>query len=278
MKKILVCTDGSPFAENSYHYAAWFATRLSAEVDVLCVTDIRSQRAVSTANLSGSIGLDASEVLLNQLVELEHEKAKLYHQRAKLTLQAAEQALKAEGVQQIKLIHETGFLVDCFHEFEAQSDLIVLGKRGETAEFASGHLGANLERIVRSSQFRPIERLLLAYDGSSSCKKMLQFLVDSPVFKGLELYIVSVAKSVEDATAYSRIDEARHQARTGGFEPVCCLIEGNPEAAIAQYSEESNIDLLMMGAYGHSRIRHLVIGSTTAQMLRSSNIPVLLFR
>jgi hypothetical protein len=40
MKKILVCTDGSPFAENSYHYAAWFATRLSAEVDVLCVTDI----------------------------------------------------------------------------------------------------------------------------------------------------------------------------------------------------------------------------------------------
>ena len=137
MKKILVCTDGSPFAENSYHYAAWFATRLSAEVDVLCVTDIRSQRAVSTGNLSGSIGLDASEVLLNQLVELEHEKAKLYHQRAKLTLQAAEQALKAEGVQQIKLIHETGFLVDCFHEFEAQSDLIVLGKRGETAEFAS---------------------------------------------------------------------------------------------------------------------------------------------
>ena len=100
MKKILVCTDGSPFAENSYHYAAWFATRLSAEVDVLCVTDIRSQRAVSTTgNLSCSIGLDASEVLLNQLVELEHEKAKLYHQRAKLTLQAAEQALKAEGVQ-----------------------------------------------------------------------------------------------------------------------------------------------------------------------------------
>lgn len=287
MKKILVCTDGSPFAENSYHYAAWFATRLSAEVDVLCVTDIRSQRAVSTGNLSGSIGLDASEVLLTQLVELEHEKAKLYHQRAKLTLQAAEEALKAEGVQQIKLIHETGFLVDCFHEFEAHSDLIVLGKRGETAEFASGHLGANLERIVRSShkpclitsrQFRPIERLLLAYDGSSSCKKMLQFLVDSPVFKGLELYIVTVAKSVEDATATSRIDEARHQARTGGFEPVCCLIEGNPEAAIAQYSEESNIDLLMMGAYGHSRLRHLVIGSTTAQMLRSSHIPVLLFR
>jgi nucleotide-binding universal stress UspA family protein len=35
---------------------------------------------------------------------------------------------------------------------------------------------------------------------------------------------------------------------------------------------------VLMGAYGHSRIRHLVIGSTTTQILRSSNIPVLVFR
>ncbi len=32
-----------------------------------------------------------------------------------------------------------------------------------------------------------------------------------------------------------------------------------------------------MGAYGHHRIRHLVIGSTTAQMLRRCHIPILLF-
>lgn len=287
MKKILLCTDGSLFAENSYRYGAWFATRLAAEVDVLCVTDIRSQRAVPRGNLSGSIGIDASEALLDRLVELEHEKAKLNHKRAKLILQAAEQALKAAGVQQIKLIHETGFLVDCFHEFESESDLILLGKRGETAEFASGHLGANLERIVRSShkpclvtsrQYKPIQRLLLAYDGSSSCQKMLQFLVDSPVFTGLNLHIVSVAKNAVDATAIARLEEAKQQARRGGFEPICCLLEGAPEQVIANYITEQDISLLLMGAYGHSRIRHLIIGSTTAQMLRSSHIPVLLFR
>ena len=44
------------------------------------------------------------------------------------------------------------------------------------------------------------------------------------------------------------------------------------------FIEEKNIDFLLMGAYGHNRIRYLVIGSTTAQMLRSSRIPVLLFR
>ncbi|MGJ5630457.1 universal stress protein [Nostoc sp. CALU 1950] len=55
------------------------------------------------------------------------------------------------------------------------------------------------------------------------------------------------------------------------------LIHGEPEKVIANYIEKQDINLLIMGTYRHSRIRHLVIGSTTAQMLRSSHIPVLLF-
>lgn len=287
MKRILLCTDGSIFAQISYRYAAWLAPLLDAYVDVLYVTDIRSQKVASTGNLSGSIGIDADRELLNKLVNLEHEKAKLNHQRAKLLIEEAKQFFDAEGIQNVNFIHETGFLVDIFHKFEANADLIMLGKRGEAAEFASGHLGANLERIVRASHkpclvtsrhFKPIERLLLAYDGSPSGQKMLRFLTESPAFKGLELYIVTVAKDVEDRSAIAGIEDARQQVQRAGFEPVCCLIEGNPETAIAQYAEENNISLLLMGAYGHSRIRHLVIGSTTAQLLRSSHIPVLLFR
>ncbi|MGL4500409.1 MAG: universal stress protein [Planktothrix sp.] len=287
MKRILLCTDGSIFSQSSYQYAAWFSTKLEATVDVLYVTDTRDKTVAKAKNLSGSIGIDASNALLNQLVELEREKAKLNHQQAKLILQNANQVLSSYGVKGVKLIHETGFLVDCLHEFEAETDLIILGKRGETAQFASGHLGANLERIVRAShkpclitsrQYQPIERLLLAYDGSASCQKILEFLRDSQVFNGLELHIVTVAKNTEDETAIARIYEAKQQAQKAGFDPICCLAEGNPEVAIAKYKEEKNIDLLMIGAYGHSRIRHLVIGSTTTQILRTSHIPVLIFR
>ena len=287
MKKILLCTDGSAFAENIYHYGAWFANRLQAEVDVLCVTDIRAQQAIQKQNLSGAIGIDTSENLLSRLVELEHEKAKIDRQRAKLVLQVAAQNLKAEGVEQINLLHETGFLVDCLSQFETSSDLIVLGKRGQAAEFASGHLGANLERIVRSShkpclvtsrQFKPIKRVLIAYDGSPSCQKILQFIADSAIFEGLELHIVTVAKNAADPTAIAHLESAKQLAQQAGFEPVCLVVEGHSETAISNYVSEHEINLLLMGAYGHSRIRHLVIGSTTAQMLRSSHIPVLLFR
>ena len=287
MKRILLCTDGSIFAQSSYQYGAWLATKLYAKVDVLYVSDARSQATAEASNLSGSIGVDASDVLLQQLVALEHEKAKLNHQKAKLILQNAESALTSGGVTTVQAMHKTGFLVDFLPELESDVDLIILGKRGEAAEFASGHLGANLERILRSShkpclvtsrQYQPIERLLLAYDGSKSCEKILQFLIDSPAFQGLELHIITVAKSSEDTTANSRLEQAKQKAITGGFQAVCWFIQGNPETAIAQYVKENNINLLLMGAYGHSRIRHLVIGSTTAQILRSSNIPVLVFR
>ena len=287
MKKILLCTDGSAFSENIYRYGAWFANRLESEVDVLCVTDIRGQQVVQTGNFSGAIGIDTSENLLARLVELEHEKAKLDRQRTKLVLEAAIQNLTAEGIERVYTIHKTGFLVDCLAEFEPDCDLIVLGKRGAAAEFASGHLGANLERIVRSSQkpclvtsrqFKPIERILIAYDGSPSCQKILQFIADSSIFDGLELHIVTVAKNEPNQTANARLEAAKQQAQQAGFEAMCSVLEGHSEKAISNYVSDRDISLLLMGAYGHSRIRHLVIGSTTAQMLRSSHIPVLLFR
>ena len=286
MKKILLCSDGSTFAENTYRYGAWFADRLKTEeVDVLCVSDIRGQQT-SKQNLSGSIGIDAKENLLNRLVELEHEKAKINHQRTKLVLQEAARTLKAEGVDRINLLHETGFLVDCLEKFEDSCELVVLGKRGEAAEFASGHLGANLERIVRSShkpclvtsrQFKAIERVLIAYDGSPTCQKILQFIADSSIFADLELHIVTVAKNAAEP-AIAQIDSAKQLVQQAGFEPVCSVLEGHSEKAISNYVTEHDISLLVIGAYGHSRIRHLVIGSTAAQMLRSSHIPVLLFR
>ena len=97
MKTILLCSDGSSFADSIYRYGAWFARKFQTQTKVLFVTDIRSQKVVSTGNFTGSIGLGASEQLLSELVNLEHEKAKLNNQRARLILQNADQVLKAEG-------------------------------------------------------------------------------------------------------------------------------------------------------------------------------------
>ncbi|MBE9239883.1 universal stress protein [Synechocystis salina] len=287
MKNILLCTDGSDFAQQSYPYAAWLASKLGGNIKVLYVTDIRAQKAVESVNLSGSIGLGTSEELLKQLVDLEHTKAKLNHQKAKLLLATAKNALQQVGIESVQVMHKTGFLLDCLEDLKGDFDVIILGKRGETAKFAQGHLGANMERIIRSipkpclvtpKQFQTITKVLFAYDGSASCQKILQFLTISPLLADLPLHIVTVGKTNHDTQAIANLGTAEKVLERAGFKPQAELLVGHAEEAIVRYQEDNAIDLLLMGAHGHSRIRHLVIGSTTAQVLRKTSIPVLTFR
>ena len=286
--KILLCTDGSLYSQVSYNYAAWLAMRTDVEIELLYVTDRRKEEAVRMPDFSGSIGIGSYQQLLDKLVNLESDRAKVNHKRAKYILQQAESFLSSREVAKIKLTHETGFLVDLFYKLETNADLIILGKRGETAKFATEHLGANMERIVRAShkpclvtprEYRPINKVMLAYDGGKSASKALDYLTRNPFSEDLELHIITAAKSDRDrALAQQRLQTAQKIAVAANLKPICQLLNGEPEEKMKKYVEEQNIDFLIMGAYGHSRIRHLVIGSTTAQMLRSSHIPVLLFR
>ena len=286
MKKILLCTDGSAYSQVSYEYAAWLAQRKPFAIEILYVTDRRGEQATQAADFSGSIGVDSYQQLLSELVELESARAKVNHQRAKIILEEAKQFFSDRHIDEVKLTHETGFLVDLFHKLETNSDLIILGKRGENANFATEHLGANMERIVRAShkpclvtpkEFKPIKRILLAYDGGQSCQKAVDYLAKMSEFSDLELHIICATKRDRE-TASKHLLTASEIVKAGGFNPICEVLEGNPEPEMEKYVVEKNIDFLLMGAYGHSRIRHLVIGSTTAQMLRSSHIPVVLFR
>ncbi|MEO1005953.1 MAG: universal stress protein [Cyanobacteria bacterium J06638_38] len=286
MKKILLCTDGSAYSQVSYQYVAWLAQYIDIDLEILYVTDSRDEQAVQTHDFTGSIGIDCYQQLLSELVELEAAKAKINHQRAKIILQEAQQFFSNRQLNKVKLTHETGFLVDLFQELEQDSDLVVLGKRGENANFATEHLGANLERIVRSShkpclvtprEFKPVQRVLFAYDGGKSCHKALDYLSESPLFPEVELHIITVDTGNTEK-AQQHLTTAQETMVKAGFHPTVKLLSGNPETEMENYIALNNIDFLIMGAYGHSRIRHLIIGSTTAQMLRNSNIPVLLFR
>lgn len=284
--KILLCTDGSLYSQVSYDYAAWLAMRTKVEIEVLYVTDRRKEEAVRMPDFSGSIGIGSYQQLLDKLVSLESDRAKLNHKRAKYILQQAESFLAGKKVDKIKSTHETGFLVDLFQKLEVGADLIILGKRGETANFATEHLGANMERIVRSShkpclvtprKYQPVNKVLLAYDGGKSSSKALNYLTKYPFIRDLELHIITVAHRDQEV-ASQHLKTAESIATAANLKPICKLLHGEPEVQMEKYVNEENIDFLIMGAYGHSRIRHLVIGSTTAQMLRSSHIPVLLFR
>ena len=74
------------------------------------------------------------------------------------------------------------------------------------------------------------------------------------------------------------LDEARARLAGAGVEAEVSFLPGQPETALAGMVEDAGFDMLVMGAYGHSRIRSLIIGSTTTAMIGACKVPVVLVR
>ena len=55
-------------------------------------------------------------------------------------------------------------------------------------------------------------------------------------------------------------------------------LKGEAGKEILSYARNNKIDLIVMGAFGRSRIHDLILGGTTAYIIRESTIPILLNR
>ena len=71
---------------------------------------------------------------------------------------------------------------------------------------------------------------------------------------------------------------AEAQLQSAGFSITTQTLKGEVEKTIINYAEEQQISLLVVGAYGHSKIRQFFIGSSTTKLISGSKKPVLLLR
>ena len=281
MKNLLVCTDGSNYSQECCRYGAWLAKTTGARIHVLYVTDLRQFEIPAMADLSGSLGIQPYEGMIAQLQDLEKHKSKFVEESAMAIFET-------EGLsEQATFHHETGLLVDSIEEYTAEADLILLGKRGENVNFAKEHLGSMLERVIRaakkpcfvtSRKFKQIKQVAVAYDGGKSSRAALEFISQSDWFKTFDLHILTVVEDREDDQSAVRLAEAEQMIKASGITPKLQVLTGEVETAITNYVDQSQIDMLVAGAYGHSRIREFFIGSTTSEVLRRCRIPVLCFR
>lgn len=282
-EQVMAAIDGSQFSEGVCDYAAWASLALGAPLTFLHVVDNHPQTA--EADLSGNLGLGAREHLLEELAHLDEQRAKVAQEQGRLMLKAAKERAVEDGVAKPATRQRNGTLVETLAELEADMRLLVIGKRGEGAHQASDHLGSNLERVVRTLH-RPIlmapetftrpERVMIAFDGSKTTRKGVEMLAKSPLFNGIPVHVVIVGAETGDHR--SQLEWALSTLREAGHEAEGAIRAGDVEETLRGYQQEHGIDLLVMGAYGHSRVRHLLVGSTTTTMLRRASLPVLLLR
>ncbi|MCB0132878.1 MAG: universal stress protein [Caldilineaceae bacterium] len=281
---VLACVDGSVYTDSICAHAAWAAQRLDAPVRLLHVQAPGSDHAAPT-DFSGAIGLGAKSSLLEKLAQMDEARGRLDQQKGKVILEHARELLAAAGVSGVEALHRRGSLVETITELEGNIQLSVLGKRGEQADFASLHLGSNLERVARAAHrpllvaaraFKSIDRFVIAYDGGPSTVKAVAYVAGSPLFRGLECHVLAVGNANDQNRR--RLEEATTKLRNSGLTVKASLQPGQADEVIADYVSANGMDMLIMGAYGHSHIRTLIIGSTTSSMLRSCLVPVLMFR
>lgn len=284
MKKVLICVDGSKYGESCCRYGSWLAKRLGARIEGLYVSSLLEYELSGITDLGGGYGLQPYHVLIENIQKVEESKGKAIEKRVT-------QLLHKEGFSEKNYEFKTcvGQLVDVIVAEEADAEIVVLGKRGEGMNLAKSHLGASMERVVRASKLpcfiaskecREIRRVLIAYDGGVSCVKALDYLKSSKLLKDLDIYIVTAAEKESDIEmAQKYLDQGAMVAKAGGHKLVKTdLLKGIVEEEIGSYVKKNSIDLLVMGAYGHSRIRELIIGSTTTALLQRCEIPAFLFR
>jgi len=284
MTRLLALIDGSVYSRSVCDHAAWAAEQTEASVELLHVLGRRNTSSAPT-DLSGSINVDAKEHLLSELATLDQEQARLTQKRARLVLEEAKQRLEQAGVADVTARLRHGDLIENLQEAESDADLVIIGKRGEGADFARLHLGSNLERVVRachkpvlvtSRAFRPINSLLIAFDGGESAMKAVRHIAHGVLFPGTVCHLLTVGNRTD--LAERNLENAAAMLRKAGYEVETGIRPGQADSVIAAKVEIDKIDLLVMGAYGHSRIRSLIIGSTTSEMIRSCRVPVMLFR
>ena len=283
MTNVIACIDGSSASNGVIDSAAWASVQLSAPLILLHV--IEEGNASSPQDMSGNIGLGSREKLLEELAELDAKKSKLLLEQGHYLLELAkQQALTNDKVTDISMRQRHGQFTESVLALEPETRLLVLGLHGE--DHAKGdHIGSQLETLLRRVH-KPIllspdtfvkpQSAMLAYDGSGTAKRGIELLSKSPLFAGMPIHIVMVG--ADSDTNREQLSWAEKSLSEGGHEVKTAIVAGDVEPALHEYQDKHGIGMMVMGAYGHSKIRQFLVGSTTTSMLEESKTPLLILR
>ena len=283
--QVLACIDGSALTESVCDYAAWISQKVEAPLKLLHTINHHHETSV-TSDFSGNIGLGAQEHLLEEITNLEQQQSKLKLQRGKLMLQAAKDYIEKKGISNATTTKRHGDLIEAVIDLEDSIRVLVLGLRGQVHESQENKIGAKLEAVIRSlhrpifivnGNFKTPERIMIAYDGSPASDKAVDMVASSPLYKGQICHLVCVNNN--ENTAAKLLEQATNKLKEAdNIEVISAKLTGKAEHELCAYQEKYDIDLTVMGAFSHSRLHDMLLGSFTHKMLVNTNKPLLLLR
>jgi len=279
IKSILVCTDGSEHGNVATEYGIHLAKELEARLIGLHVLDSRMLEGPLMADISGWVGAQPYGAQLQQFREL-------MEQKGESIINAFNERCEKSGVTPetwLKMGHPPQIIL----EEEARCELIIMGQKGEHAEWIGELMGSMVERMVRNSvkpcmvtpgKFQPITKILAAYDGSNHASQALHVAIEMAASLKVDLHILTITDGMDEEKAKQVLQDGLSLAEAHGTKGIGEITGGKPEEVILEKAIELGCNLIVVGAYGHNRIREMILGNTTTQLITYSDIPVVLVR
>ncbi|MDF1587498.1 universal stress protein [Marinimicrococcus flavescens] len=275
LKNILVQLDATKASPARLAYAMALARTHDAHLIALSL--------VAEPYIPAAVGVSVPpEVVRQQRAMAEAE--------AEEQLEGARKAARQAGVP-VETRHETvsvDRLADSLARQARHVDLAIVGQPdpdaggGETfvaeAAFMQSGRPAILVPYV-GTEARAPQRVLCAWNGTREAARAINDAM--PLLeKALKVTVLVVDPQRHEAQlgAAPGADIATHLARHGlkvEVKPVQSGGMGVGDVLLSTASDES-ADLLVMGGYGHSRLREMVLGGTTAHLLHHMTVPVLM--
>jgi nucleotide-binding universal stress UspA family protein len=285
MRDLLVYLDDTPASPPRLEAALALAGRLGARLTALCL--------VAEPYLRGAGGRHLPADLIRE--HLAHAEA-----AAEAVLAAAREAAGRHGTA-LETRREAGSL-DRLPQLLARharhADLTVVGR-------ANAEVGGAEDALLAEAAFMdsgrpalvvpppgdggadgvsawslPSRRAVVAWDGSREAARAAGDAVPLLRLAGEVLVLVvdgrdAAARPGERPGAGIAAHLARHEVRAEVRE-VASDGAGSVGEAILARARDEGADLVVMGGYGHSRLREMMLGGTTRHVLERTTVPVLL--
>ena len=279
VKEILVCLEGSPSAEAATKTAITIARAHQGKLVGLAIVDEPDIRAGAATGIGGaSYKHERDEALLADAHKQATDWLALFERRCR------EAKIPAQALEVV------GRPVDAILEETDKRDLTVMGRdanfRFETERDDPQTREAILHRASRPVLLVPErpstaaadlgKKVVVAYDGSGAAKRAIQGFAASGLAKDRDLHVATVDD--DGAEAWEMANKAVELLKSLGITATGHNIVSplsNLEA-LFNFATEIGAELMVMGAFAHSRLRHLFHGSVTRGLVEMTTIPLYL--
>ncbi|MPW44517.1 universal stress protein [Acinetobacter guerrae] len=277
MSRVIACIDSSPCINAIAEAAAWVAKQTKRELVLLQILDYYPA-SYHLGEISGVIGFESNAMLLKELAELEQKQSELALDYSNNLLKHISEMIEEKyGLTSSKIQEKGDFLEQSFSILK-EDDFVVIGRVGERAAEKNKPIGSNVENFIRGANctvmtvgetFKAPTRFIFAYEYSPTCVKMMHRIAQSDLLKTLQCHLLYVGDHPQV------LKDPEEFLSNAGIEVVTVYRYGDVSENILEYQREHGIQMIVLGAFSHSKIHQFFLGSIATSIFRNATVPLL---